>query len=196
VKVHTSDAKEEHTVRYPIALVAAAASLAATIAGCGSSSKSTSTTAATSAGSAAQTTPAPTGSGYGGSSSAATTTSAVLVTSKHAKLGTILAAGPKLRTVYLFEGDKGSASSCAGACTHVWPPVTSTGEPKSGGSAMASHLGTIARADGTKQVTYNGHPLYYFARDGDRSDTYGQGVNGFGASWYVISPSGSKVDHS
>jgi predicted lipoprotein with Yx(FWY)xxD motif len=45
-------------------------------------------------------------------------------------------------------------------------------------------------------VTYAGHPLYFFARDGEESDAYGQGVNSFGASWYVISPSGSKVDHS
>jgi predicted lipoprotein with Yx(FWY)xxD motif len=182
-------------VRYPIALGAAAASVAAIIAGCGSSSKSTSTTAAP-ASTAAQTTPAPATSAYGGASSGSSTASAVLITSKSAKLGTILAAGPKLRTVYLFEGDKGAASSCAGACTHVWPPVTTIGEPKTGGSAMAAHLATITRPDGTKQVTYNGHPLYFFARDGDRSDAYGQGVNGFGASWYVISPSGSKVDHS
>jgi predicted lipoprotein with Yx(FWY)xxD motif len=64
------------------------------------------------------------------------------------------------------------------------------------GSAMAARLGTITRSDGTRQVTYSGHPLYFFARDGDKSDAYGQGVNGFGASWYVISPSASKVDHS
>ena len=65
-----------------------------------------------------------------------------------------------------------------------------------GGSAKAADLGTITRPDGTKQVTYNGHPLYYFARDGDRSDAYGQGVKQFGASWYVLAPSGKKVDTS
>jgi predicted lipoprotein with Yx(FWY)xxD motif len=61
---------------------------------------------------------------------------------------------------------------------------------------MAADVGMITRADGTKQVTYKGHPLYYFARDGDKGDAYGQGVVGFGASWYVLAPSGSKVDNS
>jgi predicted lipoprotein with Yx(FWY)xxD motif len=61
---------------------------------------------------------------------------------------------------------------------------------------MAAGLGTITRADGSKQVTYDGHPLYYFIRDKDAGDAYGQGVNAFGASWYVLAPSGNKVDHS
>ena len=61
---------------------------------------------------------------------------------------------------------------------------------------MAADLRTITRPDGTKQVTYKGHPLYFFARDGDKGDAYGQGVNSFGASWYVVSPSGAKVDKS
>jgi predicted lipoprotein with Yx(FWY)xxD motif len=181
-------------VRHRFALGAAAASVAL-IAGCGSSSKSASTSAPAAASSAAQTMAASAAAGHT-STSSSTTATAVLITSKHGKLGTILAAGPKQRTVYLFEGDKGTGSSCHGACPQVWPPVTSTGEPKSAGGAMAAHLGTITRPDGTKQVTYAGHPLYLFARDGDKSDAYGQGVNSFGASWYVISPSGSKVDHS
>jgi predicted lipoprotein with Yx(FWY)xxD motif len=118
------------------------------------------------------------------------------IATKHDKLGTILTAGPKHLTVYLFEGDKGTRSTCTGACTQVWPPVTTTGAATSSGAAMAADLGTIVRSDGTRQVTYHGHPLYFFARDGDKSDAYGQGVKGFGASWYVISPSGSKVDKS
>jgi predicted lipoprotein with Yx(FWY)xxD motif len=181
-------------VRHRFAQGAAAASVAVIITGCGSSSESTSTTTPASARSAAQTTSAPTAAAP--TSPSSTTAAAVLITSKSGKLGTVLAAGPKQRTVYMFEGDKGTGSSCNGACPQVWPPVTTSGAAKSGGGAMAAHLGTIARSDGTKQVTYNGHPLYFFARDGDKSDAYGQGVNGFGASWYVLSPSGSKVDHS
>jgi predicted lipoprotein with Yx(FWY)xxD motif len=169
------------------------------VAGCGSSgSGSTKTTAPAAATSAAQTS-----HGYGASApststakSASSTAAAVLIDTKQNKLGTILAAGPKHLTVYMFEGDKGSQSACAGPCTQVWPAVTTSGEAKSGGSAMAADLGTISRSDGTKQVTYKGHPLYYFARDGDMGDAYGQGVKGFGASWYVLSPSGSKVDKS
>jgi predicted lipoprotein with Yx(FWY)xxD motif len=118
------------------------------------------------------------------------------VSTKQAKLGTILAAGSKHLTVYMFEGDKGANSSCTGACAKVWPPVTSSAAASASGAAVAADLGTIRRADGTMQVTYKGHPLYWFARDGDASDAYGQGIVGFGSSWYVISPSGKKVDHS
>jgi predicted lipoprotein with Yx(FWY)xxD motif len=178
------------------------------VAGCGSSGSSTTrATSTAAAGSAAQTSPgyaagsaAQTSPGYAAATPASTPKSgsagAVLIGTKHNKLGTILAAGPKQMTVYLFEGDSGARSACTGACTHVWPPVRTTGEARSSGGAMAADLGVITRSDGTKQVTYKGHPLYLFARDGDRGDAYGQGVNGFGASWYVLSPSGTKVDHS
>jgi predicted lipoprotein with Yx(FWY)xxD motif len=159
------------------------------IAGCGSSSKSSSSTSKKSS-------QASSSSLYGsGSSSSGSTTSAALITTKrHGKLGTILAFGPKKLTVYMFEADKGSHSSCAGTCASVWPPVT--GAPKAGAGAMASDLGTITRPDGTKQVTYKGHPLYLFAKDKDDGDAYGEGVKAFGADWYVLAPSGNKVDLS
>jgi predicted lipoprotein with Yx(FWY)xxD motif len=57
-------------------------------------------------------------------------------------------------------------------------------------------ISTVTRADGTKQVTYNGHPLYFFTQDKDAGDAYGQGVKAFGADWYVMAPSGQKVDES
>jgi predicted lipoprotein with Yx(FWY)xxD motif len=172
-----------------IAVLGASALLAA---GCGSSSKSTSVTSAAAA--------YPTASEQSSSTAAATTSASgagVAVTVKHAsKLGTILAAGSKKLTVYMFEGDKGAASSCSGACASVWPPVTTSGGPTASGAANSADLGTITRSDGTTQVTYKGHPLYFFAKDKDSGDAYGQGVKGFGADWYVLSPSGSKVDHS
>jgi predicted lipoprotein with Yx(FWY)xxD motif len=175
-----------------IGLLAALAVTAPAAVGCGSS-KSSSASSAANATSAypSQTT----------SSAATTTTPAAgggtVITVKHAsKLGTILAAGPKKMTVYLFEGDKGAASSCAGACVAVWPPVTTSAAAVAHGAAMSADLGTITRADGTTQVTYKGHPLYFFARDKDSGDAYGQGVHGFGSDWYVLAPSGSKVDNS
>jgi predicted lipoprotein with Yx(FWY)xxD motif len=175
----------------------AAVAIAALVGGCGSSSK-TASTSSSAAAAATQTTP------YSGTSSTSTagaspTSSAaggVLVSAKHAKLGTILAAGPKRLTVYLFEADKGSASACSSACAKVWPPVTTTGAPTAGGGAMAADLGTITRSDGTTQVTYKGHPLYYFAQDKDNGDAYGQGIKSFGSDWYVLKPSGSKLDKS
>ena len=120
----------------------------------------------------------------------------MLITSKHDKLGTVLAAGPKKLTVYLFEADKGTASACSGACTAVWPPVTTSAAPQSSAGALASDLGTITRSDGSKQVTYKGHPLYYFVKDKDAGDAYGQGSKSFGAPWYVLAPSGKKIDPS
>jgi predicted lipoprotein with Yx(FWY)xxD motif len=116
------------------------------------------------------------------------------VSSKHAKLGTILAAGPKHLTVYLWEADKGTKSTCEGACAKVWPPVTTSGMPTVAGAALSADLGTTKRADGTEQVTYKGHPLYFYDDDKDSGDAYGQGSKSFGASWYVMKPSGSKID--
>ena len=157
------------------------------IAGCGSSSKSSSSTAASSASSsstaAATSTPAATGG-----------TPVSLTAKKDKKLGTILAAGPKKLTVYMFEGDKGGKPACSGMCVSVWPPVT--GKAAASGGAMSADLGTVTRSDGTMQVTYKGHPLYYFAKDGDAGDAYGQGVHGFGSDWYTLAPSGKKVDKS
>jgi predicted lipoprotein with Yx(FWY)xxD motif len=181
------------------------ASLAGTIAllaGCGGSTSSTSTT--TNAASGAAATQAAPSSPYGKSSPAAATATAttasapsaagVQITVKRAKLGEIVAAGPRRLTVYLFEADRGGASACTGACVSVWPPVTTAAAPSAGASAAA--LGTITRADGTKQVTYGGHPLYFFAQDKDQGDAYGQGVKSFGSAWYMLMPAGSKLDPS
>jgi predicted lipoprotein with Yx(FWY)xxD motif len=122
-------------------------------------------------------------------------TTAALISTKHAnKLGTILAVGHKKMTVYLFEADKTGASACTGACAQVWPPVT--GSPKALSGAMSADLGTITRPDGTKQVTYKGHPLYRYVKDKDDGDTYGQGLKNFGAEWYALSPAGNKIDES
>jgi predicted lipoprotein with Yx(FWY)xxD motif len=170
-------------VKYPFALGAAAVSAALLVAGCGSSSTSSTSAAAPAATQA---------------TTAATTTAAatpgVTVSTKHGKLGTILAAGPKRLTVYLFESDKGSKSTCTGECASDWPPVTTTGSPTAGGGAVDADLGTITRPEGMKQVTYKGHPLYFFEEDKDNGDTNGQGSKAFGAGWYVLTPKGSKVD--
>jgi len=162
--------------------------------GCGSSKSTTSaTTAASSSPASSSAYPSPTASGP---STTSTTTAGALLSTKQVKLGTVLATGPKQRTVYLFEADKGSASACAGACAQVWPPVTTTGNPRAGGGAATANLGTITRPDGSMQVTYKGHPLYLYSRDMDTSDSYGHGIKSFGADWYVLTPAGHKIDKS
>jgi predicted lipoprotein with Yx(FWY)xxD motif len=176
-------------VRRPLAL-GAAATVLALLAGCGSSSSSSSSSTAASTPAATASTQSTTAS----TSTSAASGSGVAVESKHAKLGTILAAGPKKLTVYLFEADKGTTSSCNGACTEVWPPVTTSGAPTAAGGALSADLGTTKRSDGTEQVTYKGHPLYFYDDDKDSGDTYGQGSKDFGASWYVLEPSGTKID--
>jgi predicted lipoprotein with Yx(FWY)xxD motif len=74
--------------------------------------------------------------------------------------------------------------------------VRTSALPAAKGSARGGELGATARQDGSRQVTYHGHPLYFYARDGDVSDAYGQGVKNFGAGWYVLAPSGRKIDTS
>ncbi len=173
--------------------------VALAIAGCGSGG-STSSSASAAGGSAyEQSTAATTASAP---AAAATRTAAAAsgagagvatVSVAHSSLGSILVAGPKQKTVYLFVADKGPSSTCSSACAEVWPPVITTGTPKAAGGANAADLGTITRSDGTKQVTYKGHPLYYYVGDGTSGETSGQAINPFGAPWYVLTPSGSEV---
>ena len=126
-------------------------------------------------------------------SSSATATGGATVTVKSSKLGSILVDG-KGRTLYLFEKDKGTTSSCYGACAGGWPPYTTNGAPRAGAGASASLLGTTTRTDGKTEVTYHGHPLYYFAGDRKPGDTNGEGLKAFGAEWYVLSAAGNKVE--
>jgi predicted lipoprotein with Yx(FWY)xxD motif len=97
------------------------------------------------------------------------------------------------RTLYLFERDSGSKSTCTGACSVDWPPLRATGKPTVGSGANASIVATSARSDGNPQVTYNGHPLYRFSGDQKAGDTNGQALNAFGGLWYVLSSSGDEV---
>jgi predicted lipoprotein with Yx(FWY)xxD motif len=97
------------------------------------------------------------------------------------------------RTVYLFKKDTGPKSTCAGQCAVDWPPVTTKGKPVPASGLTASEVGTTSRSDGKTQVTYNGHPLYRFSGDSNPGDTTGQGLNAFGASWFVLSPAGNQI---
>ena len=97
------------------------------------------------------------------------------------------------RSLYLFQKDMGTTSQCAGACAAAWPPLRATGKPVVGTSLSASKIGTNARSDGKPQVTYNGHPLYYFAGDSAPKQTNGQGSDSFGSPWWVVSPTGQAI---
>ena len=97
------------------------------------------------------------------------------------------------RTLYLFKADSGTMSACSGACATAWPPLQATGKPTAGKGLTASKLGTITRSGGTRQVTYDGHPLYLFVKDKKPGDVTGQGVTAFGAHWFALARSGNQI---
>ena len=111
------------------------------------------------------------------------------------KLGQILVDG-KGFTLYLFEADTTTTSTCSSDCAANWPPLLTNGTPMAAGAATQAMLGTTMRSDGTTQVTYNGHPLYHFISDTNVGDTHGQGLTAFGAGWDVLSPAGNKIEGS
>ena len=157
----------------PVAL----AGIALVAAGCGGGTQSTAT-----------------GPGYAAAGPAKSPSTATVGT-RHTTLGTILV-DAQGRTLYLFEKDKGKASSCSGACASVWPPlIAATAKGVTGRGLSAAKLGSAKRADGTTTVTYAGHPLYSYAGDAKARDTNGQGLDQFGAEWYVLAPSGNKIDN-
>lgn len=107
--------------------------------------------------------------------------------------GPILANGDDV-AVYIYTKDQqnGTTSACTDqTCTQNWSPVTTQGAPVAGPGVIQKMLGTITRADGTMQVTYNGWPLYYFASDTSAGSTTGQG---FDKSWFLIAPSGKPIE--
>jgi predicted lipoprotein with Yx(FWY)xxD motif len=131
---------------------------------------------------------------YGGGGSAPTTgpSGTTTVTATKTQLGTILVDGSG-RTLYVFGKDQPDQSACAGACAAAWPVAQAGAAPKAGSGVKASLLGTIKRSDDTTQVTYNHHPLYYYSGDSQAGQQNGQGLNAFGARWYVVAPSGGAV---
>lgn len=110
-------------------------------------------------------------------------------------MGTFLtdAAG---KSLYMFASDTATKSTCSGACLSYWPPLTASGAVRASGSVTTSKLKTITRSDGTKQVTYAGHPLYYYRGDTAPGDTNGQGSSNFGAKWWLLTPSGAPITGS
>jgi predicted lipoprotein with Yx(FWY)xxD motif len=104
-------------------------------------------------------------------------------------LGTVLVDSEGM-TVYEFTEDEGMTSVCYGGCEAAWPPVVASGKPTAGEGAMSADLGTTKRKDGTKQVTYKGHPLYTFAGDNAPGEANGNESEG---TWFALDEAGSAV---
>jgi predicted lipoprotein with Yx(FWY)xxD motif len=130
--------------------------------------------------------------GASSSSAAASGSGSTVITTVSSSAGTFLADGSG-HAVYLWTKDSTGMSACSGPCAGAWPPVTTTGTVTASGGAKSSDLGTITRSDGTKQVTYDGHPLYFFSGDSGPGMASGQGNDGFGAKWWLVSPSGNDI---
>ncbi len=100
-------------------------------------------------------------------------------------LGTYLV-GEDGRTLYTFDRDTATASACGGGCAGTWPPFVLEGdEAATAGDGVTGALATITRDDGSRQVAYDGHPLYYYAADAKAGDMNGEGVGGV---WHVAKP--------
>jgi predicted lipoprotein with Yx(FWY)xxD motif len=128
----------------------------------------------------------PSKQGKGGGGKPGTT-----ITTGDSQYGEILFDGSD-QAIYLFDKESSQTSECYGACAEAWPPVLTEGEPRAGGGADAKLLGTTERDDGSTQVTYDGHPLYYYAHEGP-GEVLCQNVDEFGGLWLVLEPSGEAV---
>jgi predicted lipoprotein with Yx(FWY)xxD motif len=97
--------------------------------------------------------------------------------------------GPSGKVLYLFGADRGPTSRCYGVCAKAWPPLLTTAKPLAGPGIQARLLGTTTRKDGKRQVTYNGHPLYYY--EGDKvGEIMCQHAKMHGGLWLIVKPNG------
>jgi predicted lipoprotein with Yx(FWY)xxD motif len=153
---------------------AAVMGVAALVAACGGSNSSSSA------------------SGAAHNAPAASTTGKVSVGTATGSDGRYLV-GASGRALYLWVADSHGKSVCAGSCAQYWPPLTTKSTPVAASGVTMSQLGTITRSGGVKQVTYNGHPLYYFVGDTSKGSLTGQGSDNFGAKWWLVAPSGTAI---
>ena len=105
------------------------------------------------------------------------------------RLGRILVDG-RGRTLYLYIKDRGAQSACQARCARVWPPATIRGTPIAGPGVAATKLTTTERVDHTRQLVYNGHPLYTLSADVRPGQIGGEGFLG---TWYVVSARGNRI---
>ena len=108
------------------------------------------------------------------------------------KLGRVLV-NSRSDTLYLFAKDRHGKSTCYRTCARYWPALVKHSKPKLGAGVKKSLLGTTRRSNGTRQLTYNKHPLYTYKLDTGAGQTNGEGLKAFGARWYAVSRDGSAV---
>lgn len=172
-------------LRFQLRAGAAAAAVALLASACGSSSGG-------SAGSGGSV-----GAGGGGAGAVSGTAAAHAAAAPTVKIrsagGMTFLTDQSGKALYLFASDTSSRSTCTGACLRYWPVLQGTA--KAGNGVAAAKLGSIT-TNGVRQVTYAGHPLYYYAGDSAPGQTSGQGLDDFGAKWWLVSPAGNAITGS
>jgi predicted lipoprotein with Yx(FWY)xxD motif len=134
--------------------------------------------------------------GLGLAAAGASASAAPQAAAAHQKISTVqtslgrVLSSPAGRVIYLFEKDAKNVSHCNTTCQAYWPPVMSSGAPSAAGGVSASHLARTSAG----QVTYFGHPLYYFVGDTKLKQTRGEGSTESGAKWYVIATNGKAIE--
>ncbi len=96
-------------------------------------------------------------------------------------------------TLYLFTREKSSESECYGECAKEWPPLLTDGKPVAKAGIKSDLLGTTKRNDGSLQVTYKDHPLYYYEGESEAGQIFCQAVESFGGIWYIVDPDGDEI---
>ena len=160
------------------------------VAACSGAAATSAPTAAPSAAPASAAAAASSGGKYGSGDGAGSSPAAAAggIALAKVSLGSVLV-GPTGMTLYMFLPDTATTSACTGNCAGAWPPLTGD-LPSLGAGLNASDFTSITRADGTKQVAFHGHPLYYFGGDKAAGDTNGQGLN---TKWYVLGSDGNPI---
>ena len=158
--------------------LAAIVAFSIAVAGCGSSSKTSTPTTSSSSSTTSATTSSP-------------ASGAVKIGTEQSKYGTILEANNK--TLYALSSDTATTSSCSSTCAKVWPPLTVTAVPSFGPGVSQARFSHLSRSDGSQQLSYGGHPLYWFVHDTAPGQTSGEGIHAFGGVWDVVSVAGQPV---
>lgn len=125
------------------------------------------------------------------STSATPQATGTVITTGNSQFGTMLF-NEKQQAIYIWELEESDKAECYGDCAEAWPPVLTDGQPQATGGVNGSLLGTTKRTDGTTQVTYIGHPLYYYAHEGP-GEVKCHNISTHGGLWWVIQPNGNRA---
>src|SRR3954471_15737391 len=141
--------------------------------------------------SSSQSTTTPPGATTSAGATATAAAEGTVITVRDSDYGPMLFDG-RNQAIYLFNKETTSTPACYGDCASAWPPVLTDGAPQPMG-ADANLLGTTKRDDGSTQVTYGGHPLYFYSNE-DPGQVLCHDVDDFGGTWLVVTPAGTRSE--